>query len=62
MSEAEQTKLNTMQLPSTTRRRGGNYSGQYGCTFTGQGQKLGEDRTIHAGMVPGFMFNDKGSG
>jgi hypothetical protein len=44
-------------LPKT-----GKYSGHYGWTFTGKIQKLGEDRTIYAGIVPGVMFNDKGKG
>ena len=40
----------------------GTYSAHYGWTFTGQVQKLGEDRTVYAGMVPGVMFNDEGKG
>ena len=40
----------------------GTYSGHYGWTFTGQVQKLGEDRVIYTGVVPGVMFNDKGEG
>ncbi len=40
----------------------GTYSGHYGWTFTGQVQKLGEDRVVYAGVVPGVMFNDKGKG
>ena len=31
----------------------GTYSGHYGWTFTGQVQKLGEDRVVYAGVVPG---------
>jgi hypothetical protein len=42
--------------------KSGKYSGHYGWTFTGQIQKLGEDRTIYAGVVPGVMFNNKGKG
>jgi hypothetical protein len=40
--------------------KSGKYSGHYGWTFTGQVQKLGADRTVYAGMVPGVMFNDEG--
>jgi len=42
--------------------KSGKYSGHYGWTFSGQVQKLGDDRTVYAGVVPGVMFNDKGKG
>jgi hypothetical protein len=42
--------------------KSGKYSGHYGWTFTGQVQKLGEDRVVYAGMVPGVMFNNEGKG
>jgi len=51
-------------LPATAADlpKSGKYSGHYGWTSTGQVQKLGEDRVIYAGVVPGVMFNDKGKG
>jgi hypothetical protein len=42
--------------------KSGTYSGHYGWTFTGQVQKLGADRVIYAGMLPGVMFNNEGKG
>ena len=42
--------------------KSGKYSGHYGWTFTGQVQKLGPDRVVYAGMVPGVMFNNEGKG
>ena len=42
--------------------KSGKYSGHYGWTFSGEVQKLGEDRVVYAGVVRGVMFNDKGSG
>ena len=38
------------------------YSGHYGWTFSGQVQKLGEDRVVYAGVLPGVMFNNEGKG
>lgn len=51
-------------LPATAADlpKSGKYSGHYGWTSTGQVQKLGEDRVIYAGVVPGVMFDDKGKG
>jgi hypothetical protein len=42
--------------------KSGKYSGHYGWTFVGQVQKLGADRTVYAGVVPGVMFNNEGKG
>jgi hypothetical protein len=42
--------------------KSGKYSGHYGWAFTGQVQKLGADRTIYAGTLPGVMFNNEGKG
>jgi hypothetical protein len=42
--------------------KSGKYSGHYGWTFSGQTQKLGDDRTIYAGVLPGVMFNNEGKG
>jgi hypothetical protein len=42
--------------------KSGKYSGHYGWTFTGQVQKLGEDRVVYAGVLPGVMFNNEGKG
>ena len=47
----------TADLPKS-----GTYSGHYGWTFAGQVQRLGPDRTVYAGVVPGVMFNDEGKG
>ncbi len=42
--------------------KSGKYSAHYGWTFTGQVQKLGPDRTVYAGTLPGVMFNNEGKG
>jgi hypothetical protein len=42
--------------------KSGKYSGHYGWAFTGQVQKLGEDRVVYAGTLPGVMFNNEGKG
>ena len=42
--------------------KSGSYSGHYGWTFTGDVQRLGPDRIVYVGMVPGVMFNDEGKG
>jgi len=42
--------------------KSGKYSGHYGWTFTGQVQKLGQDRAVYVGMLPGVMFNNEGKG
>ncbi len=51
-------------LPASAadRPKSGTYSGHYGWTFTGQVQKLGADRVVYAGVVPGVMFNNEGKG
>ena len=40
--------------------KSGKYSGHYGWTFTGQVQKLGEDRVVYAGALHGVMFTHAG--
>jgi hypothetical protein len=54
----------SLSLPASSADlpKSGKYSGHYGWTFTGQVQKLGEDRVVYAGMVPGVMFNNEGKG
>jgi hypothetical protein len=42
--------------------KSGRYSGHCGWTFTGQVQKLGADRVVYAGLVPGVLFNNEGKG
>jgi hypothetical protein len=41
--------------------KSGKYSAHYGWTFTCQVQKLGDDRTVYAGVLPGVIFNNEGS-
>lgn len=48
--------------PAADLPKSGTYSGHYGWTFNGQVQKLGEDRVVYAGTVPGVMFNNEGKG
>jgi len=42
--------------------KSGKYSAHYGWTFTGQVQKLGDDRVVYAGVLPGVIFNNEGKG
>jgi hypothetical protein len=42
--------------------KSGKYSAHYGWTFSGQVQKLGADRTVYTGALPGVMFNNEGKG
>jgi hypothetical protein len=42
--------------------KSGKYAAHYGWTFAGQVQKLGADRTVYVGMLPGVMFNEEGKG
>ena len=53
-----------LSLPgaATDLPKSGKYSGHYGGTFTGQMQKLGEERVIYTGVLPGVMFNNQGNG
>lgn len=54
----------SLSLPASSADlpKSGKYSGHYGWTFTGQVQKLGEDRVVYAGTLPGVMFNNEGKG
>jgi hypothetical protein len=42
--------------------KSGKYSAHYGWAFSGQVQKLGADRTVYAGTLPGVIFNNDGKG
>jgi hypothetical protein len=42
--------------------KSGKYSAHYGWTFSGEVQKLGPDRTVYAGTLPGVIFNNDGKG